>query len=79
MLALAIAPAWAATGSGATSTGYGGQSGVQDTLQGASQAPQTAPQAAGSLPFTGLDLGVIIAAGVALIVMGASLRRVSRQ
>lgn len=33
----------------------------------------------GSLPFTGLDLGFLSAAGVVLLGMGVSLRRVTRK
>lgn len=33
----------------------------------------------GTLPFTGVDLGVFAAAGLVLIFAGASLRRVSRK
>jgi len=77
VLALAVAPAaLAASGSGATTEGYGGQSTIQQTLGGSSGTP---PTTSGALPFTGVDLGVIIAAGVVLLVMGVGLRRVSRR
>ena len=33
----------------------------------------------GTLPFTGLDLGVFVGAGIVLVLAGASLRRVSRK
>lgn len=36
------------------------------------------PVKTGSLPFTGLDLGFIVGAGLVLVVLGASLRRISR-
>lgn len=33
---------------------------------------------AGTLPFTGMDLGLVGGAGVVLVAMGISLRRVTR-
>ena len=41
----------------------------------------TAPavKAAATLPFTGLDLGLVAGAGVVLVGMGFSLRRVTRK
>lgn len=38
----------------------------------------TKPVKTSTLPFTGLDLGFIVGAGVVLIVLGVSLRRLSR-
>lgn len=38
----------------------------------------TKPTTTSTLPFTGLDLGFIVAAGVVLVVLGVSLRRLSR-
>lgn len=32
----------------------------------------------GSLPFTGLDLTIVLLAGIVLIVLGVSLRRIGR-
>jgi hypothetical protein len=44
-------------------------------------AVSTAPKVVhtGTLPFTGLDLGFIVAGGLLLVAVGASLRRVTRQ
>jgi len=39
----------------------------------------TAHVRTGTLPFTGLDLGFIVAGGLVLVGMGASLRRLTRQ
>jgi hypothetical protein len=44
-------------------------------------AVQTAPKVVhtGTLPFTGLDLGFIVAGGLVLVATGVSLRRLTRQ
>jgi hypothetical protein len=75
---LALAPAaLAASGSGSAGTGYGGNAGeVQnDVSQGAVHAAATK----GTLPFTGLDLALLVVGGLALVVVGAGLRRASRR
>jgi len=74
-LLIVVPAAGAASGSGATTTQYGGQSGVQGTLGESATAPSTS----GTLPFTGVDLGVIVLAGIVLVVMGVSLRRFARR
>jgi hypothetical protein len=45
------------------------------TASGAGSSESTDP---GGLPFTGLDLGLTVAAGAALLGAGVALRRVSR-
>jgi hypothetical protein len=68
---LAWAPAAFAAG-GSAGDGYGGAANVQNEVnQGA--APAVA--SAGSLPFTGLDLALLVAGGATLLVLGVSLRR----
>lgn len=74
-LLIVVPAAGAASGSGATTTQYGGQSGIQGTLGESATDPTTS----GTLPFTGLDLGVIVLAGIVLVVMGVSLRRFARR
>ena len=74
-LLIVVPTAGAASGSGATTTQYGGQSGIQGTLGESATDPTTS----GTLPFTGLDLGVIVLAGIVLVVMGVSLRRFARR
>ena len=74
-LLIVVPAAGAASGSGATTTQYGGQSAVQGALGETASAPSTS----GTLPFTGIDLGVIVLAGVVLVVMGVSLRRFARR
>jgi len=69
--ALALAPAALAAGS--VKAGYGGGAGVQDEVQAAGVA------ASGSLPFTGLDLALLVAGGLILLVMGMFLRRAAKR
>lgn len=80
--ALALVPA-ALAASGPTGAVYGGEAGpTQNNLGGKTTTdPSVKPDVAtagGTLPFTGVDLGVVVIAGVGLIVMGASLRRIAR-
>jgi hypothetical protein len=49
-------------------SGYGGQAG------GVEQQVETG----GALPFTGLDLGLLIGGGLLLLAVGAGLRRLGR-
>jgi hypothetical protein len=69
---LAIAPAALAAGS--VKAGYGGGAGVQDEV---GQAAGVA--AGGSLPFTGLDLALLVAGGLILLVLGMFLRRAAKR
>ena len=73
---LALAPTALGAG-GSAGKGYGGNGGgVQNEVnQG------TAGVAAGgsSLPFTGLDLALLVVGGVALLVVGAGLRRAAKR
>jgi hypothetical protein len=69
---LAIAPAAALAGS--VKAGYGGGAGVQN------EVGQTAGVAAGgSLPFTGLDLALLVIGGLMLLVLGMFLRRAAKR
>ncbi|HSK15643.1 MAG TPA: hypothetical protein VK915_05690 [Gaiellaceae bacterium] len=53
-----------------TQSGYGGTGGsIQGGVEGGG---------AGALPFTGLDLLLLVAAGALLLAAGLTLRRVSR-
>jgi hypothetical protein len=76
-LALALAPAALGAG-GAASEGYGGAGGnVQNEVsQGA--APSAVAHS-GSLPFTGLDLALLVVGGVALVAVGVGVRRAARR
>jgi hypothetical protein len=81
------APAFAQS----TLNGYGGQAGkTQSQVQGALQnggggnAPASqsktvsASKSSKSLPFTGLELGLMLAVGGSLIAVGVGLRRIVR-
>jgi hypothetical protein len=81
-LALAAVLAAGAAASGPTSSVYSSSGAqVESALTPAtSSAPQTsAPAAAATLPFTGLDLGIVCVAGALLIGVGFTLRRVTRK
>ena len=71
-----LAPAALGAG-GSADKGYGGNGGgVQNEVnQGAVQAAA----AKGSLPFTGLDLALLVVGGISLVIVGSGLRRASRR
>jgi hypothetical protein len=75
---LALAPtALGASGSGSAGTGYGGNAGgVQNEV---SQGAVHAAASKGTLPFTGIDLALLVVGGLSLVVVGAGLRRASRR
>ena len=50
---------------------------VQSQVQ--SGAHGTAPKVVGILPFTGLDLALFVGAGLALLLMGGTLRRLGKR
>ena len=65
---MVAAPAALAQDSGSVVDGYGGcQGGIQSDVDGG-----------GSLPFTGLDLGLLIGGGLLLLAVGFGLRRLAR-
>ena len=65
---LAVAPASVALAQEPTQSGYGGTGGnIQGDVEGG-----------GSLPFTGLDLLLLVGAGALLLAAGFTLRRVGR-
>jgi hypothetical protein len=67
---LLLAPAAWGAAPGSAGKGYGGGGGVQNEVnEGAANAQ------GGSLPFTGLDLALLVIGGVTLLVAGAGLRR----
>jgi hypothetical protein len=71
---LLAAPSALAAGGAAGQT-YGGSGGVQNEVsQGAAGVASGS-----SLPFTGLDLALLIVGGIALLVIGAGLRRAARR
>jgi hypothetical protein len=81
-LSLVLAPAALAAGGGSAGGGYGGSAGnvqqqVNDGQAGAGTLGTSG--SSGSLPFTGLDLGLLVAGGAVLLVVGATIRRASRR
>lgn len=79
-VALALAaPAYAQNAVSDTYAGKGG--GIVGTVEGGN-GPSTPQQVQtsndGSLPFTGLDIGLLALGGVALVGVGVGLRRVAR-
>jgi hypothetical protein len=74
---LVLAPTALASGSGSAGTGYGGNAGgVQNQVN---QGAVNAAASKGTLPFTGLDLALLVVGGLSLVVVGAGLRRASRR
>ena len=67
---LLVAPAAFAAGS--APSGYGGGAGVQNEVGGVQSA-------GGTLPFTGLDLALLVIGGLMLLVVGMVLRRAVRR
>jgi hypothetical protein len=71
----------------AAQQGYSQPAGsVQQQLGGAQEHPDAqhhpvskpvVTHGSGGLPFTGLDLGLVVAAGVVLLAMGCAIRRLS--
>ena len=71
-IALVVAPAAAFAAGTAPTHGYGGGAGVQNEVGGVQAA-------GGSLPFTGLDLALLVIGGLMLLVVGMVLRRAVRR
>jgi hypothetical protein len=73
LVALALVP-FAAAGNGTSQAGYGGESAVQVALVESAQASSS-----GTLPVTGTDLGLLVAGGIVLLLVGLGMRRLGRQ
>jgi hypothetical protein len=72
LVALFLVPSALAQG-GSAEQGYGGEGGnVQTGVSAGGDA------AAGGLPFTGLDLALLVIGGLTLLLVGAGLRRAAR-
>jgi hypothetical protein len=56
-----------ALGASSSGSAYGGQGGVEGQVE-----------TGGALPFTGLDLALLIGGGLLLLAVGAGLRRLGR-
>jgi hypothetical protein len=55
-------------------TAYGGEGTEVTQVPCAKPSPPTKPTVSSALPFTGLDLGLLIAAGAVLVAAGVVLR-----
>lgn len=86
VVALALVVAVPAYGQGAVSDTYGGKGGgIVGTVDSGNGPSAPAPQQVqvastddSSLPFTGLDVGLLALGGVALVGVGVGLRRFAR-
>lgn len=74
LVALAVPPAASAQGS-CNANGYSNVAGIQPN--GTNPACTVTTASSGNLPFTGLDLGIVLVAGVLLLGSGLVLRRLS--
>src|SRR3954467_7643657 len=75
---LALAPAALGAGaSGSAGQGYGGNGG-EGQNEGNQGALHATAGKGSSLPFTGLDLALLVVGGMALLVVGGSLRRAGK-
>jgi len=79
---LSLAFTGSAYAQSATEDAYSGVAGVQQFGGGDGAGGEAAvvsdTSSSGSLPFTGLDVGLIVLAGVALVGTGLVIRRVSQ-
>jgi hypothetical protein len=75
------AQAFAAAGNTSSTAVYQHSAGKVQSVIHASQGAVASASAAkpGTLPFTGLDLGVVLGAGLILVATGFSLRRLTRK
>jgi hypothetical protein len=76
-----VAIAWTATAlaaGGASLSGYNRPAEIQSNVEGAN-AGVLGANTVGSLPFTGVDLGIIAAVGLILVALGWKLRRTGRR
>lgn len=86
VVALALVVAVPAYAQSATSDAYAGKGGgIVGTVDSGNGPSASAPQQVqaansndGSLPFTGLDIGLLALGGVALVGVGVGLRRFAR-
>ncbi len=62
------------TSTSSSASTYGGQGNQVSQVACPSHAPPSEPTASSSLPFTGLDVGLLVAAGAVLVAAGMVLR-----
>ncbi|MGN6188754.1 MAG: hypothetical protein ACTHOE_07635 [Conexibacter sp.] len=87
VVAVALALAAPAYAQNAVSDAYAGKGGgIVGTVEGGNGPTASTPQQvkavnssnSGSLPFTGLDIGLLAVGGIALVGVGVGLRRFAR-
>jgi hypothetical protein len=77
---IALVLAGSAFAGGSLTSGYGGKaSGVQAEVKSAVKSAPAHAVAARTLPFTGVDLTLIVAGGFVLLLAGFGLRRAGRE
>jgi hypothetical protein len=76
---VALVLAGSALAGGSLVTSYGGQAQKSLVRASTAQAKPAQAKASGALPFTGADIGVILASGAVLVLSGLALRRSARQ
>ena len=79
VLAMVFASVALGAGNSSTKSVYGHKATTIQKAVPHKTVKSPSPKPNGTLPFTGLDLGLFAAAGVGLGVMGFGLRRVSRK
>jgi hypothetical protein len=72
--ALAASSHTCGTSKESAATAYGGEGQEITQVPCAKPSPPTTPTVSSALPFTGLDLGLLIAAGAVLVAAGLVLR-----
>ncbi len=72
--ALAATHSTPCTTKSSAASAYGGEGNEITQVPCASSTPPSTPTASSSLPFTGLDIGLLVAAGAVLIGAGMVLR-----
>jgi hypothetical protein len=73
---LLLAPAALAQSGSTSGGGYLGTAG--ETQSGVGSGGNLGAASQGTLPFTGLDLALLVAGGLMLLLVGASVRRLTR-
>jgi hypothetical protein len=69
-----------AGGGGSVVAGYGGDAGATNTqVHNATLVAGPAASSGSTLPFTGLDLGVVFVGALGLVILGLFLRRTARK
>ncbi len=78
IVAAAVVAPLAVAGNGTSQAGYGGEAAPEVALVESGTATATAT-ASETLPVTGAEVGMILAAGGVLLLVGLGMRRLGRQ